>query len=120
MWNPFKKAQKKETKEEKKEKARSEALKKLEELKRKKNKEELLTELSAAVRQFFKNFYGIRYAFTSEELNYELDKRRIDPYLKKKAKRILDRLSETQYNIDHSEEEIKKLLKDVKELIQLL
>ena len=76
--------------QQKREKARIYALKKLPLICRKKDKKQLVTAISTLLKQFFKNYFGIRYSFTAEELKYELSRRRIDPYLKKKTRRIFE------------------------------
>lgn len=104
----------------KREKFRIEALRNLKALARKKNKKEIVSSMSVILRKFFKDYFAIRYSFTEEELSDELNRRRIDPYLKRKTQRILGRISETKYHDESSDEEIKTLLADAEELLQLL
>ncbi|GEM_PF-5539225 len=104
----------------KKEKIRKEALKQLKSISLKKNKQKAASLLMHLIHNFFKNYFEIRYSVTDEELAEEISRRRIDDYLKKKAQRILQRLSEINYNLNHDDEELKMLIKDTQELIDLM
>lgn len=118
-FTPFK-GKKSVSAKEKRERVRAQTIKKLKLLSGQKNKADVLNELTVVLRQFFKNYFGIRYAFTSEELSDELTRRRIDPYLKRKAKKVLARLNEVEYFTDHNDEELETLLQDINELVELL
>lgn len=104
----------------KKEKIRKETLKQLKSISLKKNKQKAVSLLMPIIRNFFKSYFEIRYSVTDEELADEISRRRIDDYLKKKSQRILQRLSEVNYNLNHSDEELKLLIKDVQELVELM
>src|SRR3989344_8075545 len=108
----LKRKAKTKTARQKKDKIRAKTLKQLSAISRKRDKHKIIVELSVIVREFLKNYFGIMYEFTDEELAGEMTRRRIDKYLKKKSKRVLERLSETQYNTDHSSEELEILIKD--------
>ena len=127
MWNPltlfFKKKEAKKlavTTEQKKQTLRTEALKSLIIVCKEKDQQKLIGQLHALLREFFKRYFGIRYAFTNEELIDELTRRKIDKYLKRKTAKILDRVTEARYNKEHTQEEIKALIEDTRQVISLL
>ena len=99
---------------------RKKALKQIQMLARKKDQQKILEAVSEITRDFFRQYFGVRYAFTNEELSDEMEKRRIDPYIKKKIKTVLEKLSETKYYIDHSDAELQILIKDLKQIVQLI
>ncbi|MBI4141816.1 hypothetical protein HY484_02755 [Candidatus Woesearchaeota archaeon] len=122
MWNPFKRLFEKKTPvtTNKKQNLRIQALKQLNNLSREKTQKKLVTKLHILLRDFFKQYFNLRYSFTNEELIDELARRKIDRYLKRKTAKILDRVTEARYNVNHTDEEIKGLLEDVKQVISLL
>ena len=120
MWNPFKKSRQRVSVSERKKQSCTAALKKLKTISTIKDKQKLIDEATKLARKFFKSYFDIHYYFTNEELSDELARRKIDAYIKKKINSILERTSETNYNFNHSGEELKALLEDIKEVIKLL
>lgn len=105
---------------ERKSRIKTRALKQIKGVGGKKAQEQRIESLADITRNFFRQYFGIRYAFTNEELADELERRRIDPYIKKKSKFLLERLTETRYNVDHSDEEVQTLVNDVEEVVRLI
>ena len=106
--------------EQKKNTARMSALKTIEALRKNKDKQKLVIQLADIVSEFYRQYLGITYSFTNEELADELLRRKIDKYLKRKSVRLLQRVAEAKYNVNHSNEEINALVEDAKEIIELL
>ena len=96
------------------------ALKTIEALRKNKDKQKLVIQLADIVSEFYRQYLGITYSFTNEELADELLRRKIDKYLKRKSVRLLQRVAEAKYNVNHSNEEINALVEDAKEIIELL
>lgn len=123
MWNPlrifFKKKEQK-TIADKKQKLRTTAVRQLNNISKQKDQKKLIMQLHLLLREFFKQYFNLRYSFTNEELIDELTRRKIDKYLKRKTAKILDRVTEARYNTSHTNEEIKALVQDVKQVISLL
>jgi len=123
MWNPlrifFKKKEQKTTAD-KKQKLRTTAVKQLNNISKQKDQKKLVAQLHLLLRDFFKQYFNLRYAFTNEELADELSRRKIDRYLKRKTAKILERVTEARYNAEHTPEELKALVEDTKQVISLL
>ncbi|MBI4141116.1 hypothetical protein HY485_04740 [Candidatus Woesearchaeota archaeon] len=124
MWNPFRQFfATKETAsatEQKKERLRTQALRQLNSLRKQKDPKKLVVQLHLLLRDFFKQYFNLRYAFTNEELADELSRRKIDRYLKRKTAKILERVTEARYNVEHTREELKALIEDTKQVVSLL
>jgi len=87
----------------------------------KKSREDNFIQFIHITRLFFAELFKIRYEFTFEELNNELEKKRIDKNLKEQITFFLKKLSVVEYsNETLSEQELKKLLSDFLKLFEKL
>ena len=87
----------------------------------KKSREDNFIQFFHIVKLFFAELLKIRYEFTFEELNKELERKRIDKNLKEQITFFLKKLSVVEYsNETLSEQELKKLLSDFLKLFEKL
>ena len=87
----------------------------------KKSREDNFIQFFHIVKLFFAELLKIRYEFTFEELNKELERKRIDKNLKEQITFFLKKLSVVEYsNKTLSEQELKKLLSDFLKLFEKL
>ncbi len=87
----------------------------------KKNREDNFIQFFHIVKLFFAELFKIRYEFTFEELNKELERKRIDENLKERITFFLKKVSVVEYsNETLSEQELKKLLSDFLKLFEKL
>ena len=120
MWNPFQHKKASISTEQKKKQARAIALKKLASISKNKDQQKTIIELQTLLHEFLKTYFTIRSAVTNEELADEIFKKKIDHYLKKKTLRVLERINEARYCLEHSNQEIKALIEDAQHIITLL
>jgi len=87
----------------------------------KKSKDDNFIQFFHVVRLFFAELFKIRYEFTFEELNTELNKKRIDNNLKERTSFFLKKLSVVEYSNEKlSDSELKKLLSEFLKLFEKL
>jgi len=87
----------------------------------KKSRDDNFIQFFHIVRLFFAGLFKIKYEFTFEELNKELERKRIDKSLKEKIIFFLKKLSVVEYSDEIlPESELKKLLNDFLNLFEKL
>jgi len=87
----------------------------------KKSREDNFIQFFHIVKLFFAELFKIKYEFTFEELNKELERKRIDENLKERITFFLKKVSVVEYsNETLSEKELKKLLSDFLKLFEKL
>jgi len=87
----------------------------------KKSREDNFIQFFHIVKLFFAELFKIKYEFTFEELNKELERKRIDKNLKEQITFFLKKLSVVEYsNETLSEKELKKLLSNFLKLFEKL
>ncbi len=117
-------SKKKKKKKERTEIAREKTLKRIESFKihlPKKNIEDNSIQFFHIVRSFFADLFKIRYEFTFEELDSELNRKKVDKKLKEKIAIFLKKISAVEYSDEKlSSNEIKKLFEEFKEIFKKL
>jgi len=87
----------------------------------KKNREDNFIQFFHIVRLFFAELFKIKYEFTFEELNKEIERKRIDKNIKEQITFFLKKLSAVDYSNEKLPElEIKKLLNEFLKLFEKL
>jgi len=87
----------------------------------KKSRDDNFIQFFHIVRLFFAGLFKIKYEFTFEELNKELERKRIDKSLKEKIIFFLKKLSVVEYSDEIlPESELKRLLNDFLKLFEKL
>ena len=87
----------------------------------KKNNDDNFIQFFHVVKLFFAELFKIKYEFTFEELNKELERKRIDKSLKEKIIFFLKKLSVVEYSDEIlPESELKRLLNDFLKLFEKL
>ena len=87
----------------------------------KKSRDDNFIQFFHIVRLFFAGLFKIKYEFTFEELNKELERKRVDNSLKEKIVFFLKKLSVVEYSDERlPESELKRLLNDFLKLFEQL